>query len=336
MFDCKQQLVEQYWMMGKKEIGSPATPFTKKNLEMIHFLSTFTPQVNYYQFLSGSKQDHNVSLFYATIWKSGSQGINLNLLGLHRRKKKHGAKNPGFNNQQQVTEFQFSGIEPQYRKENPSFMEIFTFIRDPLSHFTSAMAETFLRTKDAKKYGIKQNYTVEDINSFPMEVYLRTLIEAIQPRHQFAPHRNKSIPVMFQFQHLAHVSNTFFVFNITDVMHLENFKEDWEYIRRKYGISEEFNYKLGQHPESSVSHPLLAQEKKSTAIASSVDDGLRVHSRLNEVFKTQPEYLRGVCRILLIDYVCFPEYALPVECQPDMNETVARGREYLRECTTKK
>ena len=47
-----------------------------------------------------------------------------------------------------------------------------------------------------------------------------------------------------------------------------------------------------------------------------------------KLLKKEPKAYRALCRMVLIDYICFPEYKLPFACQ-DMESEVLETREML-------
>ena len=54
---------------------------------------------------------------------------------------------------------------------------------------------------------------------------------------------------------------------------------------------------------------------------------------LQELFISEPQYLRAICYLLLVDYVCLPMYVLPGPCQflnatrRAAEEALAKGKE---------
>jgi hypothetical protein len=148
---------------------------------------------------------------------------------------------------------------------------------------------------------------------------------------------------MFQLEHLSFMTAAFFRFNFTIVKHLENFRADWGDISARFGITARLDESQGLHAKTAVNHPTLqardsggvggGSNSNSSAAAPVRDDVMHVHSRLEALFASKPEHLRAVCRILLIEYVCLPEYSLPAACQQaGMDITVQAQREVLTNC----
>ncbi len=81
----------------------------------------------------------------------------------------------------------------------------------------------------------------------------------------------------------------------------------------------QLNHSLGEH--------------KTTAVHSSHrnDDDLHVHSRMRQLFATEPKYLVAFCHMYLVDYMCFPEYDLPEPCH-GLNATRAVATDMFRRC----
>lgn len=120
------------------------------------------------------------------------------------------------------------------------------------------------------------------------------------------------------------MSGALFEFNVNKVGHLEKFKKDWDtYIRPAYHINAEYNEKHGAHPTSEI-HPV--RNKNSARV--SVVDPSHVRPTLRLLFEKEIKYKRALCHLLLIDYICLPEYPLPNDCL-FLNATLHAAREAL-------
>ena len=127
--------------------------------------------------------------------------------------------------------------------------------------------------------------------------------------------------------HLNRMSGAFFHFNIDIVGQLESFETDWnKKIIGEYPILKNFKFdmKSGRH-RTSVNHPAFKNKKQQ---ASKLKDPQKTRFYYKELINTDKTVLRALCHMVLIDYVCFPQYKLPVECQ-DMEINIIQTRKLL-------
>ena len=125
--------------------------------------------------------------------------------------------------------------------------------------------------------------------------------------------------------HLSRMSGTFFNFDVDIVGHLESFKPDWQNkIVSAYPILQNFVFNVNTgHHRTSVNHPSVKNRRKQH-----LKDPQRTRHFYKLLLKSDLKVLRALCRMVLIDYVCFPEYSLPSECR-DMNNDVLKVRQLL-------
>lgn len=301
----------QQWALARAVHGEKKRCLDHINVEWITFLTVSSPAVHCYHTLK------NTSMCYNPVLKTGSDAILSNILAHYKT-----GKSKTLWNEAEMSNYR-TGLPDSMKGVDGAYEDTFMFVRDPLQHFYSAMAEIQQRTIG---YGRSYGYTEEVAASYSIEQYLDSIINAQQStRKDFADwEKDKMEPMFFQLAHLRLVSNGFFNFNITIVKHLENFKDDWQDLHDKYKLDFDFDFHRGVHGRTAVHHPLLASHNTT-------DDNLHVHSRLDALFLEKPEYLRAVCRILLIDYVCLPEYKLPEACL-DMQDTIIEARKQLIVC----
>ena len=316
MSTCARDMIIEQWSLARTEIGKPklcirqqSTVGEAGNLQFIKFLAID------HTYVHCTYTRSNATMCYSHILKVGSEAINHNLQ--HHFTKSE--RSESIKSASEMERFQ-AGLEPIHKGVNSAYMETFSFVRDPLAHFYSGMAEIVERTRI---YGESFNYTLDKINSFTMEEYLDSIIDATQTPHQsFSKDHPQHLPVLFQLAHLRFLANNFFVFNITIIKHLENYVSDWESIHNRFELDFQFDFKQGLHASTAVHHPSNPNKK---------DDNMHIHSRMDALFATTPGYLRAVCRLLMLDYVCFEEYTLPTACS-SMNKTVVALRKQLAMC----
>lgn len=126
------------------------------------------------------------------------------------------------------------------------------------------------------------------------------------------------------FAHFYRMSGTFFNFKVDIVGHLETFKDDWyNKVVPVYPVLKKFmpfNFNIGNHA-TAVNHPANKGKKNS------LDPQLTRHF-YKLLLQSEPNVVRAICHMVLMDFVCFPEYRLPAECE-HLNASVVNARALL-------
>lgn len=112
-----------------------------------------------------------------------------------------------------------------------------------------------------------------------------------------------------QIEHAYPMSGTFYSFKPPDFLgHLESFEQDWAKVKLMYSL------------------PLVAAFDKT--LDSKRTTGGKDPQNVRKAFAQLPDnVVRAVCHMLMSDYICFPEYPLPPQCQglePDRKEGMDR------------
>lgn len=308
MQKCYTDIIAEQWKAAKEEIGNFVPPKEYAQVFM-RMLSFYRNKLQLYT------TREKAPLFYAGILKTASETLNLNFI-------RHFGRPLEFHESKEAAAFRYNESNVAlYKGYEEEFFHTFAFVRDPLQRFYSAMTEVFYRTW---LYGGRSNYTIESIDSYTMEQYLETWFSGNQDDYgRYTKRSDPGAPVMFQNNHLAFASTIFFHHNITIVKHLESFRHDWKALENQLHFTLTLNHSIGAHEQTAIHEPFSGNMKN--------DDNFHVHSRLHAVFKTKPQYLRGFCHMYLIDYACFPEYALPEACH-GLNDTVVSIRDQLSSC----
>jgi hypothetical protein len=115
---------------------------------------------------------------------------------------------------------------------------------------------------------------------------------------------------------LLPISGAFFDFNVDVVARQENLEDDWKNIVCPW--------------YSSVELCSSSTADMDTSAKDFLTDDNDALAALQELFVLEPHYLRAVCYMLLVDYVCLPMYVLPGPCQ-FLNATRKAAEEALAE-----
>lgn len=139
--------------------------------------------------------------------------------------------------------------------------------------------------------------------------------------------------ILFEMEHVYTMSGVFFEFDIDIVGFLETFDNDWRTVIAPYfHLNKPYNPKLGGHPTSQRSVNRVAAKKGFNATKvvpkGAVSNNLQGRNVLKHLFVEKYVYLKVVCHLILVDYVCFPNYKLPDECSY-LQEEVEAARSLL-------
>jgi len=252
----------------------------------------------------------NFTIPYARILKCSSEGIldHLQLFCTNITNSSKSKPRPNFKRD-------YSSQSQLNKHFGQNSNSVFTFIRNPFEHFISGFSESvWVELKD----GSMKTVNVSIVKGFFDELLLFNY-SRLWPLNGF--------------KHLFPMSNIFFQVNISIVGHLESFENDWNnLIRPAYNISQPYDKSFGQHA-TSVNHPFAEQEKvkqemKKKPISNPPpknSDPNNARTSLLELFQRDVRYKRMVCQLILVDYICFPMYSLPTECQ-HLNKTISELR----------
>ena len=182
-------------------------------------------------------------------------------------------------------------------------IKAFTFVRDPLQHFYSGFAHSaFVTFYPPSLFPL--------FNESAAETVLQDLILQRPLQMQMA-------------EYMFPMAASYLRFPADIVGRLESFAEDWQQqILPAYHLPFPYDFRLGDHP-TSVNHP--QQQDRGTG---GDRDPLGVRKSLAALFASKPRYLRALCHLLLIDYICLPGYDLPSECA-FLTQMVERTRRAL-------
>jgi len=163
-------------------------------------------------------------------------------------------------------------------------LQTFTFLRDPLDHFVSGLSESMHRTAYS---GVSYSRLLRNVTTDTLSMYISSFLQIKAPVK--GPHLKEP-------QHFYPMAGVFMEWPIHHVGFLEDFSSGWDHIRSVYGITEAYN----------SSHGIKRTTEK---------DPSNVRSSFKELAAKKPKFLRAICHMIMLDYVCFPKYKLPEECK---------------------
>lgn len=184
-----------------------------------------------------------------------------------------------------------------------SKVTVFTFVRDPMTHFESGLAEATDRT--ATYHRRSNNVSNWKLNSTDeLKAYLKGILD-------FDISDDSPLKMV---SHIFPMAGVLLSIKIDIYGHLETFKMDWEKkIMPQYNLSKPFSSTVGMH-KTSINHPTL-RLNTSLSSTNNVTDPFNLRHYYHRLLTEEPTYAKAICNLVLIDYVCLPHYELPPECK---------------------
>lgn len=182
-----------------------------------------------------------------------------------------------------------------------------------MSRFESGMTEAAYRKVLFQSRYRLTNYKVN--TTADVKNYIHQLLNFTKPDRPELSSVPQAFTDLEDINHIYPMAGAFFSFPIHTVGYLETFQEDWSnVIAPLYNLSKPFNYFVGRHA-TDVSFP-------STKKMEAEPSNMRYYYR--SLLRREPVYAKAICQLMLIDYVCLPQYPLPQVCE-FLNSTREEG-----------
>jgi hypothetical protein len=174
----------------------------------------------------------------------------------------------------------------------------FGFYRDPLSHFISGLRESHYRFM-CELYSTNASTSKSNSCSLPAPLEAVThhlLIEMIHAilNCQFQSH----LKYLRDILHISPQGHTILVWKPQFIGYLENFDHHWQELQQYLNLSIPY---LSPHFHVTQSDPY------------------HLKVTLLELFDLKPQYLRSICRFIMVDYMCLG-FNLPLVCSDMLDE----------------
>lgn len=209
----------------------------------------------------------------------------------------------------------------QHLTFNPKNLSTFTFVRDPFGRFESSLTEAAYRTVlfNSRFYGFKWAInSTQDVKH-----YIHQLLNFTRPRRRSNSMLMPSTTLKYAFTDLEDIFHVFpmagslFAFPVHTIGHLETFKQDWDTkLRPLYNLTAPFDEMAGKHA-TSLYHPtdVLRHHNVRTKVKQKPPEPSNMRHFYRLLIEQEPVYAQVVCQLMLIDYVCLPQYPLPQVCE---------------------
>ena len=228
---------------------------------------------------------------YLEMWKVASETINNHfiyhannktLIEWNYRKYLEQMRNYSYVNMSNY----LNALDARYGGARP---KIFTFVRNPISRFVSALGESYFR-----RWVPRQN--ISRLTSWELLDYS---VDTTKARWLLDAVITGDVEVITEhFDHIDHffpMSNRLREFLPDYVGRLETMAADWKLLQPLLGID-------------------IPDPSASTRNHASSQDPFSLVRSVKQVLKEDPRYLRSLCALLWRDFVCF-SLPFPAECQ---------------------
>eukprot|EP01036_Dinobryon_divergens_P022759 gene22759-31049_t len=182
---------------------------------------------------------------------------------------------------------------------NVGVVPVVTFVREPLDRFFHGYCEAVSKLPPTSKGGGDTTTTTATPQS-PKDATTKLgsdLVEIMNFKEPFP----RTSAILFP------MAGTFFEFEIGLIGQYEHMATDLHEIRGAYKISSKQDHRL-----------LTPKEKGGNGGGTGggvTNNSVRLREALSSGGPQQQRFIRAICHLLLIDYVCLPMYVLPAECQ---------------------
>ena len=263
------------WNESRVELGLPVIRYDDRGYLDVEHRRSIAFMSSFYSFSDGIVvywNANNDPVVYAKIWKCANEAIRTNMGMQLMTKKSKNTKALGYSVKSRFEHIMARDFMNKYTPRKHGYNNTFTFVRDPVSHFVSGLAESVWRSFNGGNTTVTTQMVANYMKSFLNFQY-------------------KSLKWI---EHTFPMSGAFFQHNISFVGQLESFDDDWQILHSKYNLFRAFDKNLGVHPSS--------------------DDPNGAKTAIRLLLAQEPQYLRALCQLLMVDYVCFSTYTLPPGC----------------------
>mmetsp|Transcript_15817 Transcript_15817/g.23800 ORF Transcript_15817/g.23800 Transcript_15817/m.23800 type:complete len:332 (-) Transcript_15817:150-1145(-) len=272
---CPHHTIEQHlhqWTMARAAVGMVDKRLSEYEKGLISIFYSFSSGVGLY----------NTTIqptTYVNIYKCGSSVIRANLRrqSLHRR-------NHALNGHPTFHENTTAYLSYLHEYSIKPF--VFTFVREPISHFEAGMREYLLRCGELCRTTNSANISASELKR-----EINNLLDLNIKSLSNAPH-------VYSMSGALRAE-----YNVSYVGKLENFTTDWGVVAAAAGFENKFNSSIINHPSSGW---ISAKHAFNNAL-------------------TDERYVRALCWLLYDDYYCF-NYTLPSPCSHLTPEVVYGSR----------
>ena len=225
---------------------------------------------------------------YLEMWKVASETINNHFIYHANNKTRMRWKY-----REQMRNYSYTTVR-SYQRDLDKFYggarpKIFTFVRNPISRFVSALGESYFR-----RWVPRQN--ISRLTSWELLDYS---VDTTKARWLLDAVITGDVEVITEhFDHIDHffpMSNRLREFLPDYVGRLETMAADWKLLQPLLGID-------------------IPDPSASTRNHASSQDPFSLVRSVKQVLKEDPRYLRSLCALLWRDFVCF-SLPFPAECQ---------------------
>eukprot|EP01036_Dinobryon_divergens_P032601 gene32601-42221_t len=291
----------QQWINAQNEIGLAqqisSSLTERKAITRDHFKAIELILININSCDNGVRLFYTVKgpiLPYVTLWKCASDGITQNLRRLTYRKTKVANTNAtaykdnallsyGVKTSKDAIIFNILSEYTLSLWKAGSSPPYFTFVREPFQRFIAGFVESIHRTLHPVRDG---------------------------------RHPEEKLAALLGYKNVSSMANVRLDFSDPETGQFRINEEIVGLMLNKettFGERVAYDSKLGDHPTAQNFPP--NRENATNGKTPGRRDPDDARKSVKNFLKKNRKYTKAICHILLIDYVCLPEYSLPEECQ---------------------
>ena len=327
-----RNFIEKQWYEARKSLNLNRSVefysnpiFPNRTLEFDH--NTYIDRM--YHFHPGRKiivfHINNTLIGYVYLYKCGTQYILQNLNQYMMNEKNMIELNSRQDYERFINNIKTSSIDNFSGFQKPinlststlrtqhSRFKIFAYIRDPMLKMESGFSQAVIECYDLLN---KTKISITTVRQWLIDILNYKNVN-VSP----TVHRSQELPLRW-LDHIYPMSSSFFEFNVDILLSQEKLVENWEkHVVPTYGFqSNKLNHNLGSH-KSSIFHV----RKKITREMQYI---YKFRLLFRQIETEDINLWLAMCRLILIDYICFPQFQLPFSCR-SLQKEVDEGRNIL-------
>mmetsp|Transcript_21554 Transcript_21554/g.31332 ORF Transcript_21554/g.31332 Transcript_21554/m.31332 type:complete len:334 (+) Transcript_21554:74-1075(+) len=194
------------------------------------------------------------------------------------------------------------------RNINVADVKSFTFVRNPFSRFISGVIESHYRSTELNLIRFAQ--TEEEMQRVYRVVNSTTNISAILEELVYNLSHGNIQFVLSSFrdpEHFVSMSYMFTLWKQSYIGFVDSFEVDWTEMQKALELSIRYD-NVHRH---------------TTSI-----DPFKIKPAFSDLFESRPEYMRAICRLLAVDFVCL-QVQMPRQCTGILDYTSWKYIPYL-------
>ena len=243
----------------------------------------------------------NRTVAYTVIYKGASEAISLNMMSQDIHHVFRSTEKWPYRSRRCTSKKCQQGLSRAKFGRRGKVERSFTFVRHPISHFVSGVVEAHFRKLGLGSHPKKNPALQAQFDEHRVNISdARTILSAILRLDEATVSQYLSAT-----EHYSVQSQSLNYWKPEFIGSLENMAKDWGNLNRYLGTNITF---------------------RNYAVHDTSKDPMNMKASLIALLKSEKKYVRALCRILMVDFVCLMDiYKLPPECADMLPSVVKVG-----------